>query len=198
MKLKYLVIGLFLLILVTYGLLAVLVLNLRGGAPTKGPGFTAKEAYPSALREAQAWQQDCQLVSANASWRGIGPEELLKDEGVSWGFAFFSPSTRSLAIFAVTAQSAGRLDIMDASPNTRTIAADLWQVDSPQVLTTFLNQGGRELLAQDPDANVSLRLGPGEGDHSMAWLAIAISGDKQDNFTLQVDPANGQVLAASS
>lgn len=197
MKLRYVVIGLFLLILITYGLLAVLVLNLRGNVGAGQPGFTAREAYASAVREAQAWQQDCQLVSVNASWRGIGPEQLLGDEEVSWGFAFFSPSTRTVAILAVTSGGANRVNTMDAPPNTRTMEVDLWQVDSPQVLTTFLNQGGRELLAQDPAANVSLRLGSGEGNNSMAWSAIGIASNKQDTITVQIDPASGQVLAGN-
>ena len=196
-KLKYVVIGLGVMVAVTYGALAILLVTSSGTRVPANPGLTAREALPRAQDAASTWQADAQLVSASASWRGVDAEALLEDEEVSWGFAFFSPSTRSLAIFAVTAQSAGQVDSMDASPNTRTIEAGLWEVDSPQVLTTFLNHGGRELLAQDPQANVSLRLGPGEGDNSMAWLAIGISSDKQDTVTVQVDPGNGQVLAAS-
>lgn len=197
MKLRYVLIGLFLLILVTYGILAVLVLNLRDRGSVVAPGFTAKEAYPLALSEARAWQEDCQLVSLNASWRGADPEAIVEDEEVSWSFSFFSPTTRSLGIFAVTAHGARQLDSMDAPPNTRTIEEGHWQVDSHQVLTSFLNQGGRQLLAQDPAANVSLRLGPGEEENSMVWLAIAISGDKRDTITVQVDPGSGDVLAAA-
>lgn len=197
MKLKYVLIGLLLLILVTYGILAVLVLNLRDRGSVVAPGFTAKEAYPLALTEARAWQEDCQLVSLNASWRGADLEAILEDEEVTWSFAFLSPSTRSLGIFAVTPQAAQRVDSRDASPNTRTIQPDSWQVDSPQVLTSFLNQGGRQLLAQDPTASVSLRLGPGEEENSMVWLAIGIASDKKSTITVQVDPGSGVVLAAA-
>lgn len=196
MKLRYIVIGLFLLIVVTYGILAVLVLRLRATGTAAVPGFSAREAYPVALGEAQAWQEDCQLVSLNASWRGADPEALLEDEEVSWSFAFFSPRTRSLAVFAVTSHGAKRVDSRDASPNTRTIESDLWEVDSPQVLTSFLNQGGRDLLAQDPAATVSLRLGPGEEENSMTWLAIGISSDKKSTVTVEVDPTSGEILAA--
>ena len=197
MKLRYLVIGLLLVVVVTYGILAVLVLNLRGRGSGGAPGFTAKEAHPAALREARAWQEDCQLVSLNASWRGADAELLVEDEEVNWSVAYFSPRTRSLGIFAVTSRAAQLVDTRDVSPNTRTIEADSWQVDSPQVLASFLNQGGRDLLAQDPGATVSLRLGPGEAEDSMTWLAIGISSDKKTTVTVQVDPASGQVLAAS-
>jgi hypothetical protein len=198
LKIKYVLVGLLLLIVVTYGILGVLVITLRGRGAPSGPGFTAKEAYPTALTEARAWQQDCELISANASWRGVQPDELLEDEDVSWGFAFFSPSTRSVGIFGVTSQHAERVDSRDASPNTRTIEAALWEVDSPQVLTTFLNEGGRELLGQDPGATVSLRLGPGEGDETMTWSAIGISSDKANTIAIQLDPASGQILTAGA
>ncbi|TKJ31104.1 MAG: hypothetical protein CEE40_02285, partial [Chloroflexi bacterium B3_Chlor] len=99
MKLRYLIIALGLLVVVVYGALLVVVTGvLRTGTSSK-PGFTAKEAYPSALKAAQAWQGDAQLVSANASWRDLKAEELLEEE-VSWGFTFFSPQTRSIRIFA--------------------------------------------------------------------------------------------------
>jgi hypothetical protein len=198
LKIKYVLVGLLLLIVVTYGILGLLIVTLRGRGAPVGPGFTAKEAYPSALAEARAWQPDCELISANASWRGLQPDELVEDEDVSWGFTFFSPSTRSVGIFGVTSHDAERVDSRDASPSTKTIETALWQVDSPQVLTTFLNEGGRELLAQDPGATVSLRLGPGEGDGTMTWSAIGIGSDKANTIAIQVDPASGQILAAGA
>jgi hypothetical protein len=197
-KLRYLVAGLFLLILVTYGILAVLVLKLRGGATAGAPGFTAKEAYTVAVQEAQAWQEDSQLVSLNASWRGVGAEAIVAGEEVSWSFAFFSPGTRSLGVFAVSSPGGGqRVGSMDASPNTKTIQPELWQVDSPRVLATFLNQGGREFLTEDSAATVSLRLGPGEDENSMVWLAIGISSDQESTLTVQVDAGTGEILGAN-
>jgi hypothetical protein len=197
LKLRYLVIGLLSLVVVTYGILAVLVLNFRGRGLAGAPGFTAKEAHPAALKEARAWQEDCQLVSLNASWRDTDAEALVEDEEVHWSFAYFSPGSRSLGVFAVTSQGAQLVDNRDASPSTRTIEADSWQVDSPQVLASFLNQGGRDLLAQDPASTVSVRLGPGEAEGSVTWLAVGISSDKKTTVTVQVDPTSGQVLAAS-
>ena len=88
MKLRYMIIALGLLVVVVYGALLVVVTGVLRTDTSAKPGFTAKEAYPDALRAAQAWQADAQLVSTNANWRGFKPEELLEEEA-SWGFTFF-------------------------------------------------------------------------------------------------------------
>ncbi|TKJ29223.1 MAG: hypothetical protein CEE40_09290 [Chloroflexi bacterium B3_Chlor] len=194
MKLRYLIIALGLLVVVVYGALLVVVTGvLRTGTSAK-PGFTAKEAYPGALKAAQAWQGDAQLVSANASWRDLKAEELLEEE-VSWGFTFFSPQTRSIRIFAVTPAGAQGVESIDVTPQTRVVDAGLWEVDSAEVLTLFLDHGGRDFLNQNPGATVSLRLGPGEGDEPLVWLAFGISGTDRSTLTVQVDPGNGEVKA---
>lgn len=190
------IIGLVVLVAITYGAFAILLVSLSRNKTSAKPGFTAKEAYPTAQEAAQAWQGDAQLVSANASWRDLKPEELLEEE-VSWGFTFFSPQARSIRIFSVTPQGAQGVESIEATPNTRVADVGLWQVDSPQVLTLFLDHGGRDFLAQNPGATVSLRLGPAEGSESLVWLAFGISSADRSTLTVQVDPSSGEVRTAS-
>jgi len=190
------IIGLVVLVAITYGAFAILLVSLSRNKTSAKPGFTAKEAYPTAQEAAQAWQGDAQLVSANASWRDLKPEELLEEE-VSWGFTFFSPAARSIRIFSVTPQGTQGVESIEATPNTRVADVGLWQVDSPQVLTLFLDHHGRDFLAQHPDATVSLRLGPAEGSEPLLWLAFGISSANRSTLTVQVDPSSGEVKTAS-
>jgi len=196
LKLRYLIIALGLLVVAVYGALVVVLAGVLRTDTSAKPVFTAKEAYPTAQDAARAWQGDAQLVSANASWRDLKPEELLEEE-VSWGFTFFSPAARSIRIFSVTPEGAQGVESIDATPNTRVADVGLWQVDSPQVLTLFLDHGGRDFLAQNPGATVSLRLGPAEGSELLMWLAFGISSANRSTLTVQVDPSSGEVQTAS-
>jgi hypothetical protein len=196
LKLKSLIIVLGVFVALTYGALAIVLVRLSANNASGQPDFTAKQAYPTAQEAAQAWQGDAQLVSANASWRDLKPEELLEEE-VSWGFTFFSPAARSMRTFSVTPEGAQGVESIEATPNTRVADVGLWQVDSPQVLTLFLDHGGRDFLAQHPGATVSLRLGPAEGSESLAWLAFGISSANRSTLTVQVDPSSGEVKTAT-
>jgi len=195
-KYRYLVIALGLLVVVVYGALFVALTGvLRRDASAK-PGFTAKEAYPSALEAAQAWQGDAQLVSANASWRDLGPQELLEEE-VSWAFTFFSPLARQIEILSVTPGGPETVESIDVTPQTRVVDVGLWQVDSHQVLGLFLDHGGRDFLNQNPDSAVNLRLGPGEGGEPLVWLAFGISSANNGTHTVQINPTSGEVKSAA-
>jgi hypothetical protein len=191
-KLKLAIVGLVLLVVATYAILAILLVNSSARRVPDKPGFTAQEALPSAQEAARAWQEDAQLMSANASWRGLPPDELLEAE-VSWAFAFFSPGARSLRVFQVTPEGAEEAETMDANPNAKVVDAGSWQVDSGDVLSTFLQQGGRDFLHENPEATVSLRLGSTEDGDSSVWLAMGISSADKKTIVVQVDPVTGAV-----
>ena len=193
-KLKLAIVGLVLLVAATYGVLAILLVNSSMGRVPDKPGFTAQEALPSAREAARAWQEDAQLMSANASWRGVPADELLEEE-VSWAFAYFSPGARSLRVFQVTPDGAEEAETVDANPNAKVVGADSWQVDSGEVLSTFLEQGGRDFLQQNPEATISLRLGSTEGGGSSVWLAMGISSADKRTIVVQIDPETGAVKA---
>jgi hypothetical protein len=190
-KLKLAIVGLVLLVAATYGVLAILLVNSSAGRVPDKPGFTAQEALPSAQEAARAWQEDAQLMSANASWRGLPPDELL-DEEVSWAFVYFSPGARSLRVFQVTPDGAEEAETMDANPHTRVVDTGSWLVDSPDVLNAFLNQGGRDFLHENPEATITLRLGSTEDGDSPVWLAVGISSEDKETIVVQIDPVNGE------
>jgi hypothetical protein len=196
-KLKYAIVGLVLLVVATYAILAILLVNSSARRAPDKPGFTAQEALPSAQEAAGAWQEDAQLVSANASWRRLPADELLEEE-VSWAFAYFSPGARSLRIFHVTPEGAEEAETMDANPNAKVVDAGSWQVDSPDVLNTFLNQGGREFLSQNPEATISLRLGSTEDGGSSVWLAMGISSEDKKTIVIQIDPVSGETTTPAT
>jgi len=156
-------------------------------------GFTAKDAYPMALREAQSWQADAQLVSATASWGELTAEQLLQ-EGTSWGITFFSPQTRQIRIVSVTQGGAEGVESIDVPPTVRTADVTSWRVDSPEVLRLFLDHGGRDFLGQHPGATVSLRLGPEENSERLVWLAFGIYSADRSSMSLQVDASSGEVI----
>jgi hypothetical protein len=196
-KLKYLIVGLVLLVAVTYGGLAILLVNSSFTEVSESRGFSARDALPAAEEAARAWQSDAQLVSANASWRGLPPDELLTAE-VSWSYTFFSPQARTVRVWSVTPQGAAAAETITANPNTRVLDFATWKVDSPQVLTTFLDHGGRGFLEENPEATVNLRLGPSEEGESSIWLAFGLSSSNRSTLTVQVDPTSGEVRTSGS
>jgi len=191
-RLKLAIVGLVLLVAATYAVLAILLLNSSARRVPDKPGFTAQEALPSAQEAARAWQEDAQLVSANASWRGLPADELLEEEA-SWAFAYFSPGARALRVLQVTPEGAEEAETMDANPNAKVVDADSWHVDSGEVLSTFLQQGGRDFLQENPEATVNLRLGSTEDGGSLVWLAMGISSADKRTIVVQVDPVTGAV-----
>ncbi|MCB8979550.1 MAG: hypothetical protein H6657_19240 [Ardenticatenaceae bacterium] len=69
-------------------------------------GRSAIVAYASALKAAQAWQTDAQLMQAQATWpQGSTPDQLLRGEE-SWGFTFYSPSSQRIGVFSVVEDNA--------------------------------------------------------------------------------------------
>ncbi len=193
MKLKVLLIVLGVALVGVYGILAVLLVRPPGGASSAQAGFTAKDAYPPALAEAQAWQGDARLVSATASWRDVTAEQPVQERS-SWGFTFFSQQARQIRIVSVTAQGVESVESINVPPRVRIVDVTSWQVDSPQVLDLFLNHGGRDFLAQHPGATVTLRLGPEEGGERLVWLASGIYNTDRSTMTIQVDASSGEVI----
>lgn len=193
MKAKLLLVILGVAVVAIYGVLAVLLLGGPGRGTSSGAGFTAKEAYPIALEAAQAWQGDARFVSATASWRDVTAEQLL-EEDVTWGFNFFSPQTRQIRIISVTKEGTEGVEGINIPPNIRIVDVTSWQVDSPHVLDLFLSHGGRDFLAQYPDATVSLRLGPQDDGEGLVWMAFGIYSPDKTTMTLLVDANSAQVM----
>jgi hypothetical protein len=207
LRFKLVLVILGVVLVLVYGTLAVLVVGFSGrGLPQSSPPtdsgltdvpLTAKEAYALALSEARSWQNDAQLVSATASWANVGSEEQLLQD-VAWGFTFLSAQSAETQIISVTRLGAERVREMRSSSAVRTADVASWQVDSPEVVSLFLEHGGRDFVNQHPGATISLRLGPEEENARLVWLAIGIHSVDKSTMVLEVDASTGEVLDGTS
>jgi hypothetical protein len=192
------------LVIVVYGTLAVLVVAMGGSdsgesVPPGGesePNLveTAREYYPAAATEAQSWQTDAQLVNATATWSNVQSEEDLH-EAAAWGYTFLSPETRLVSVVSVTPDGAEQVQTSDATATTRGVDMSLWQVDSEQVLSLFLDSGGRDFLAQHPGATVTLRIGLDESGERLVWYAMGIYSPERATLVVTVDATTGELLS---
>jgi hypothetical protein len=184
------------LVIVVYGTLAILVVAV--GQPESEetalhPLETAREWYPAAITEAEDWQTDVQLVSATASWSNVQSEDDLQ-QAVAWGYSFLSPQTRQVRVISVTPEGAEHAQTLDATANTRGVDVSLWQVDSEQALSLFLDNGGRDFLAQHPGATVSLRVGLEESGERLIWRLMGIYSPERATLMVTVDATTGELL----
>ena len=206
MRLKLLLVILGIMLIAVYGTLAVLILAFSDrGAPESTPQeegselastATAMNAYPAALSEAQNWQTDAQLVSVTASWANVSSETDLIEEA-PWGFTFFSPQTRLVAVVSVSAHGAAVAQTSSATAKTRPFEPAAWQVDSTDVLKLFLNNGGRAFVTEHPGATVSLRGGLEESGARLVWYAIGLHSGDRATLVVAIDATSGDVLSVT-
>jgi len=204
LRIRLLLIILGVLVIAVYGTLAVLVVAMGGpdSGDTTSPGEeiapsvveTAREYYPAAMTEAENWETDVQLVSATASWSNVQSEEDLQ-EAAAWGYTFLSPQTRQVRVVSVTPDGAEHVQTSDATAKTRGVDMSLWQVDSEQVLSLFLDSGGRDFLAQHPGATVNLRVGLEESGERLVWYAMGIYSPERATLVVTVDATTGELLS---
>jgi hypothetical protein len=197
-RLRIVILILAVLLIAVYGTLAVLVLAM-GGTDSEAQADeprtmeTARDTYPAAVAEAQSWEDEAQLVSATASWSNVQTEEDLQ-QTVEWGFTFLSPQTRQVRVVSVTPDGAEHVQTADATAKTRGVQVSAWRVDSEQVLSLFLDNGGRDFLAQYPGATVTLRVGLDEGNERLMWYAMGIYSPERATIVVAVDATTGELL----
>jgi hypothetical protein len=180
-------------VVLVYGTLALAVLQSRQPpASNEEEAFTAKTAYTRAEAVAKGWQEDARLVSARAAW-GNATESGFREGKTSWAFYFLSPQARQIRIFSVTAEEAVGTRTMDALSISDGIDLTLWQVDSPQAIQLFLDEGGQAFLDQHPDAGVNLQLILDEQNRQV-WMASGFSGSDQASLTVILDAQTGEVV----
>lgn len=179
-------------VIVVYGALGFFALRSRGPTATVTEvGFTAKTAYPLAEEAAKGWREDAQLLSATAAW-GEATEKELASGKTSWGFYFLSPLARQIKAFSVSGESATGTKTFDLTSTPQGIDLSRWQVDSPEAIKIFLDQGGRDFLARYPGAAVHLRLAAQE-DGRLVWTASGLSSQDKSTFSLEIDATTGEV-----
>jgi hypothetical protein len=200
-RLRILILILAVLLVAVYGTLAVLVLAM-GGTDSADQGAqprtleTARDTYPAAVAEAQNWQDEAQLVSATASWSNVQTLEDLQ-QTAAWGFTFLSPQTRQVRVVSVTPDGAEHVQTADATAKTRGVEVSAWRVDSEQVLNLFLDNGGRDFLAQYPGATITLRVGLEEDSERLVWYAMGIYSPERATIVVVVDATTGELLSTT-
>lgn len=201
---EWMIIGVLLLVvLAVYGGLLLLVSGgLGGNLPQVGPPggptpsykvLTAQEAYSQAEKVAREWRGDARLSSATATWSQPTVAELTTGQ-TAWGFSFVSPSAEETAIVTVIGQQTELVQAQQASKVPELLDVAGWQVDSPQAMRMFLENGGEGFLRDHPESEIHLRLSTRAQEGTIHWLAIGLSADGQSSSFLQIDAITGRVL----
>lgn len=156
--------------------------------------LTAREAYPLAEGAAKVWQPDAELSNASSAWdSGTTPQELLEGK-TTWGFHFVSPSTSQFCIVSVVGDEA-RVMKSDNMPRVPVLLKLRdWHVDSPQALSIFLDNGGRDFLAAHADADVHLHLLTSIENETLLWLATGLAADDGVAHTVSINAVTGAVV----
>ncbi len=162
--------------------------------PVKG-GNTAKDAYQLALKQAQQWHADVELVAMSAQWPEATVENL--GQGGVWDSRFFSASSQRLYFVVVTAdnQALGQAHLFElnhSSPGLINRAE--WVIDSREALTTWVNNGGGLFLKKFPGSRVEALLRQAPKLQKPVWDIIGANADQSQIFYLAIDATNGQIL----
>jgi hypothetical protein len=200
------VIALIVLVLAVYGGL-LFVVTRGGGAKVESAVsrptppwkvLTAQEAYPLAEEVAGAWQPDAELSSASSSWRGgVTPQELLEGK-TTWGFHFISPSASQFCIVSVVGDDARVVEKGSIPRLPILLALADWRIDSPQALSIFLDQGGRDFLAAHAGADVHLHLLTRIENEALIWLVTGLVDDDGVAHIVSINAVTGAVVEIHS
>ena len=150
---------------------------------------TALTSYQMAQPAAQQWASDAKLLNARAAW----PEgDRFDPKAAAWNFVFYSPGQSATALFTVSQDEATLISNRETDRRLDISATIGWQVDSPQIVSTVMENGGREFLAQHEQGKLTLTL---DTNDQFVWRARLINTDVPASLTLQVDPASGEVIS---
>jgi hypothetical protein len=157
-----------------------------GGSSTR---MTAKNAYSVAEPVALGWANDARLFSARATF---DPGSDIRSGEGDWTLVFYSPEKYSTALISVMENKATFINERNATHNSVLQGLDAWQVDSPNVVSQMLMEGGDEFLRSQPGAVLVLSLDmAGQG----GWKGRFIHKETRRTFTVQLGAENGEVIA---
>ncbi len=149
---------------------------------------TGQEAYRLALPKAQAWHDDVVVTGVEAVWRQPASPELLRGK-TNWVLYFYSPSahqTRTLSVVGKTVQI-NQTNDTDTAP--KFIDNNTWQVDSPQAIQTFLQNGGQTFLNSYPHANIHIQLHQAENGGA-EWRIMGVISPGKPTMLFYVNALN--------
>jgi hypothetical protein len=136
---------------------------------------TALSLYPLAQEAALAWESDVQFVSASTTWNHASIAEL--EQPVEWIYRFYSPGLKRILFVIVTPEQVVivRPHLAKVRRELRIVEPDRWQMDSPEAITNWLNNGGGEWLQQATDRIVSAQLTQDLKTNSPAWTISGLN-----------------------
>jgi hypothetical protein len=112
----------------------------------------------------------------------------------TWGFHFVSPSTSQFCIVSVMGEEARVIDSGSIPSVPVLLELSDWHVDSPQALSIFLDNGGRDFLAAHADTDVHLHLLARVENETLLWLATGLSPDDRVAHTVPINAVTGAVV----
>jgi hypothetical protein len=157
-------------------------------------GQTAKIAFAAAQGEATTWQSDAALLNASATWpQGTTPQDLLAGE-TAWSFTFYSPQTEGTALISVVENEATLLSTGSYEPTAPVLSASGWQLDSEEIITQFLAQGGEDFIRTNGVTTLTMMLSTSNDTGRIEWF-ISLFGDQTlRSLTMRLDATSGEVL----
>jgi hypothetical protein len=192
---KLMLLGVVVVNLCLYG--AMYLISRQGGTAHDEPELTVGEplelqaAYEQALALASGWQSDVQLVGATTSWQ-LASGDRLTLHRQAWSFSFYSSVVRRIQTVTVdqSGARAGRQQSVSVAP--RPVEPD-WQLDSDDLLLTFLSYGGEDFIGAFPNANLHLQL-KGEGTGRSIWHITAVDPVARQTLVVSVDARSRKVV----
>ncbi|MCA9919261.1 MAG: hypothetical protein KC445_14980 [Anaerolineales bacterium] len=169
-------------------------------APTSEyDGRSAIIAYAAALKTAESWQADAQILTAQATWpQGATAQELREGE-TSWGFTFYAPSAQKIAVFSVVEDTAVLVSQGEHQQTEPLLSASGWNLDSDEAVETFLAGGGNRFLADNGVSTLTMSLLASDVEENgrLEWQIALFSHQTGQAFTMRLDATSGEILSTN-
>lgn len=153
----------------------------------KAGEITARALFPLAQEAALAWESDVQFVSASATWNHASLTEL--EQPVEWIYRFYSPGLKRLVFVIVTPEQVVivRPHLTKVRRELRIVNPTMWQMDSPEAISAWLNNGGGPWLQQAADRVVSAQLTQDLARNAPVWTISGLNPETGDSVLYTVE-----------
>ena len=157
-------------------------------------GDTALLAFGLAQMEMVAWQDDVQLLNAKATFPYGNAQEDIEQGRSNWTFTFYSPAAQRVKTVAVVAGTVSPIGERDVTTVLSPAGIGGWRLDSNEILTLFMAQGGEQFLQQNQVSTLTMALTTDNESGRIEWL-VALFGDQTNrSLTMKMDAGSGEVL----
>lgn len=160
-------------------------------AATSDSSLKLSAAHQQAQALATGWQADAQVIGVASSWRLASGEQLTLHRP-AWSFSFYSPAAQQVQVVTVNqtgAEATRQTLVRSALP---AVQAD-WNVDSSELLFTFMAYGGEEFIKGHSLVNIHVQLRQ-QDDGRSVWYMTAIDPELRQSLTVGIDALSRQVI----